>query len=126
MQTGRPHQSAALVVSGHQWGKKPDGLDLDQACCVFAESSVFALTGATAPSPVIVASPDRIALPSSRLSALGGHLVRNSKISGDEITPAPAKPAGRNQARMEERRKVIEEYVSSLRKMLERLLKRPH
>jgi hypothetical protein len=52
--------------------------------------------------------------------------VRNSKTSGDEITPAPAKPPGRNQARMEERRKIIEECVSSLRKMLERLLKWPH
>jgi hypothetical protein len=52
--------------------------------------------------------------------------MRKSETSGDEITPAPAKPPDRNQARMEERRKVIEEYVSSLRKMLERLLKRPH
>jgi len=49
-----------------------------------------------------------------------------SKASGDETTPARAKRPGRNQARMEERRKVIEEYVSSLRKILPRLHKRPH
>jgi hypothetical protein len=52
--------------------------------------------------------------------------MRKSKSADDEITPAPAKPPDRNQARMEERRKIIEEYVSSHRKMLERLLKRPH
>ena len=50
----------------------------------------------------------------------------NYKTSGDEITPAPEKPTSSgNQARMEERQKIIEEYVSYIRKMLERLHKRP-
>jgi hypothetical protein len=114
-----------LVVSGHGCGKKPDGLDLDQACRVFAGSSVFALTGQQLRLLLSLQAPTGL----PRVVALFcARRASSEKIqnSGDEIALAPAKPPGRNQARMEERRKVIEEYVSSLRKMLERLLKRPH